>query len=116
MSDQQPLIMTKGLITTTALWLAMVGFSAGASAEEYPPDPWLEGESRGYLMALCRMEKAGLITPQQSTEFLIEYREHSVDFNPRYLEGVLRNYIGLKTCSFSKRVVRENQTVIPEER
>ena len=105
--------MTNRVITTAALWIALLGFSAGASAEEYPPDPWLEGESRGYMMALCRMEKAGLITPEQSTAFLMEYRKHSGDFDAEYLKAVLRNYIGLKTCSFSKRVVRENQPLIP---
>ena len=94
--------MSKGIKTTAALSLALLGFSAGASANNLLPDPWLEGESRGYLMALCRLEQAGLITPQQSTAFLMEYREHSADFNAKYLEGVLRNYIGLKTCSFSK--------------
>ena len=107
--------MTKGLVTTAVLSIVLLWCSAGASSEEYPPDPWLEGESRGYLMALCRMEQAGLITPQQSMAFLMEYREHSVDFDPKYLEGVLRNYIGLKTCSFSKRVVRNKQPLIPRD-
>ena len=106
--------MSKALTTTVALSIALLGFSAGASTEEYPPDPWLEGESRGYLMALCRMEEAGLITPQQSTAFLMEYRDQSGDFDAQYLEGVLRNYIGLKTCSFSKRVIRENQPLLTQ--
>ena len=107
--------MSTGINTTAALSLALLGFSAGVSANNLLPDPWLEGESRGYLMALCRMEQAGLITPQQSTAFLIEYREHSGDFNAKYLEGVLRNYIGLRTCSFSKRVVNEKQPLLPTD-
>ena len=105
--------MSKGIKTTAALSLALLGFSAGAYANNLLPDPWLEGESRGYLLALCRLEQAGLITPQQSTAFLMEYREHSADFNAKYLEGVLRNYIGLKTCSISKRVVIEKQPLLP---
>ena len=104
--------MRKRLISTAAVLFSLTGFVSEATAKDLS-DPWLEGESRGYLMALCRMEEAGLITPKQSYAFLLEYRKYSGDFNAEYLEAVLRNYIGLKKCSFSKRVVIEKKPLIP---
>ena len=101
------------IILTTGLSLALAfGFNPAAS-QEYPPDPWLQGEQRGYLIALCDMERAGIITSAQSTEFLRTYAELTDEFDAKYLEGVLMNYIGLKRCSFSTRVVGENQPLLP---
>ncbi len=68
--------MSKRIKTTAAVLLALLGFSARASIENLQPYPWLEEESRGYLMALCRMQEAGLIMPQQSTVFVTGYRDH----------------------------------------
>ena len=101
------------IILTTGLSLALAfGFNPAAS-QEYPPDPWLQGEQRGYLIALCNMETAGIITPSQSTEFLRKYAELTHDFDEKYLERVLMNYIGLKRCSFSRRVVYDRQPLLP---
>lgn len=110
-SSSQHLNMRASHVMVTSLVLSLLAYAFDAKGQSLN-DPWLEGESRGYLMALCRMEEAGLITPQQSTAFLMEYRESSIDFKPKYLEAVLRNYIGLKTCSFSKRVVIENKQLL----
>ena len=73
----------------------------GASTVESPKNSWLECESLGELMALCRMKQAGIMTPEQSTELLMEYGKYSVDLNPEDLEAALGHDINRKTCSFS---------------
>ena len=105
--------MRHRLISAAGLSFVLTAFVIPGASGETPPDPWLQGEQRGYLIALCDMERAGIITPAQSTEFLRTYAELTDEFDAKYLEGVLMNYIGLKRCSFSTRVVGENQPLLP---
>ena len=81
-----------------------VGASAAPSAVAPEYDPWLQGQQRGYLSALCALEADGVITPQQSAAYLRRYSEIEYGFNTDYLQAVLMNYIGLRRCSFSRRV------------
>ena len=100
--------MSQRLITAAALMFAMVGgFPAGA--EE---DPWMQGEQRGYMIALCDMESEVIITPEQSISYLREYDELAYGFDQEYLKRILRNYIGLRRCSFSRRVF-DKKSVLP---
>ena len=46
------------------------GIRAWSSSEE---DPWLQGQQRGYLMALCQIEEDGIMTPEQSEEYPVSY-------------------------------------------
>lgn len=101
--------MSQRLITATALMFTMVG-GIPAGAEE---DPWTQGEQRGYMIALCQMEADGIITSEQSMTYLREYGELTYGFDQEYLKSILRNYIGLKRCSFSRRVVYEKKPLFP---
>ena len=101
--------MSQRLITAVALMFTMVG-GVPAEAEE---DPWTQGEQRGYMIALCQMEADGIITPEQSMSYLREYGELTYGFDQEYLERILRNYIGLKRCSFSRRVVYDKKPLLP---
>ena len=105
--------MRHRLISAAGLSFVLTAFVIPGASGETPPDPWLQGEQRGYLIALCNMETAGIITPSQSTEFLRKYAELTHDFDAKYLERVLMNYIGLKRCSFSRRVVYDRQPLLP---
>ena len=62
---------------------------------------WLERESLDELMALYCMKEAGIMTPEQGTELLMEYGKYSVDLNLKDLEAALAHDIDRKTCSFS---------------
>ena len=101
--------MCQRSITAVALMFAMVG-GIPAGAEE---DPWTQGEQRGYMIALCQMEADGIITPDQSMTYLREYGELTYGFDQEYLKRILRNYIGLRRCSFSRRVIDEKKPLLP---
>ena len=99
------------LIAAATLILTLApGIRAWSSSEE---DPWLQGQQRGYLMALCQIEEDGIMTLEQSEEYLRKYSKLERGLDAQYLEAVLRNYIGLKGCSFSRRVVYEAQPLLP---
>lgn len=95
-------------ITAAVGSAVIIALSVGVSAAplEVAPedDPWLQGQQRGYLSALCALEADGVITPQQSAAYLRRYSEIEYGFNTDYLQAVLMNYIGLRRCSFSRRV------------
>ncbi len=59
------------------------------------------------------MEADGIITPEQSMTHLRVYGELTYGFDQEYLERKLGNYIGLKRCSFSHRVVYDKKPLLP---
>ncbi|QNI76188.1 hypothetical protein SynMVIR181_01209 [Synechococcus sp. MVIR-18-1] len=59
------------------------------------------------------MEADGIITPEQIMTHLRVYGELTYGFDQEYLERILGNYIGLKRCSFSRRVVYDKKPLLP---
>lgn len=96
-----------------ALSIASTAASWGQARPPEPERSWQRGMQVGYLSALCRLESQGVISPRQTQLRMQELRAMELWFDEAYLVEVLHRFVGLKSCSLSRRARQSGQLLDP---